>query len=174
MILCSNHFLSFEKLYKIIQDFPLYDPCDKGFNFVKSSHRYLTFWSYYSYGHYNLRNNLSKDEFSALKNLAQEKNDIVTKPDKGFGVCLLLDRYDYTNKVNNILNDTPKFLPVSDNVFPIILNYKVRLNRFLRKIKDAYIITQDTFCRLTATGTMPEILYGLPKLIFQLDLFYQL
>ena len=158
----ARHFLGFEKLYKVIQNLSLYDPSAKGFNFVKTSLRYLAFWSYYSHEKNPQSQNLEKEEHLALRNLAQDKGLVVTRPDKGNGV-VLLNKSDYVEKMMDILNDVTKFKVISDNIFTLILKSEDKLNRLLRKLKESCVIDNEIFSNLFASGSRPGVMYGLPK-----------
>ena len=49
----------------------------------------------------------TKSDIANLRNLAQNKDLIITKPDKGRGV-VVSDKTDYVSKMNSILSDTDK------------------------------------------------------------------
>ena len=60
---------------------------------------------------------MHKECFRAINRLRKNDNIIITKPDKGFGV-VLLNKSDYIDKMNKILDDQSKFRrlgPVSSN-----------------------------------------------------------
>ena len=56
--------------------------------------------------------NLSKEEFTALKNLSKDKDLIIQKSDKG-NCCYIVQRQDYLEKMNDILSDQKKFSKVN-------------------------------------------------------------
>ena len=51
---------------------------------------------------------MQKQWFSAINKLQRNDSIIITKPDKSSGV-VILNKSDYTNKMNNILHDETKF-----------------------------------------------------------------
>ena len=55
-----------------------------------------------------------KQQLEILKTLAQRKDVIVLKPDKGNGV-VLLNKSDYVKKMNIILSDGAKFETVNED-----------------------------------------------------------
>ena len=48
---------------------------------------------------------------NALKSLQRDRSILISKPDKGNSV-ILIDKIDYKNKVNLILEDKTKFLKI--------------------------------------------------------------
>ena len=158
----ARPFLCFETLFKVMSGHALYDPCAKGFSYVKSSLRQLANWYYYSHENKPGVNNLDKDEMDALKVLSNDHSIVITKPDKGQGV-VLLNKSDYVSKMLAILNDNSKFRKVTGDIFSVILKYEDKLNRCLRKLKDLCIIDDNVFSWLYASGSKPGVMYGLPK-----------
>ena len=52
--------------------------------------------------------NLSRDKYSALKNLSSLKNIIIQKSDKGNSVALM-NRDDYINRMETLISNPAKF-----------------------------------------------------------------
>ena len=75
---------------------------------------------------------------------------------------MLLNKSDYINKTKAILDDTSKFKKLNTDWFKIILKLEDKLNRFLRIIKSK--LPESCFDFLFASGSLPGILYGLPKI----------
>ena len=63
--------------------------------------------SYRNYNN-NVPQHLSKEKFLALQNLRKNKNIVIQKSDKG-NSAVVVDKADYLNKMENLLNDTRKF-----------------------------------------------------------------
>ncbi len=74
---------------------------------------------------------------------------------------VILNKYDYTNKTEEILKDTSRFKVISGNWFKHIIALEDKLNTILRKIK--HKLGDNVYNFLFASGSVPGILYGLPK-----------
>ena len=74
---------------------------------------------------------LTQDENETLEKLSKDKSIIICKADKGNSVAVL-DRNDYTRKMNNILLDKSKFKKVSKDSN---LDDLVKFQRFLYNLK---------------------------------------
>jgi hypothetical protein len=104
---------------------------------------------------------LTKEHLDALKRLRDNDSIIVCKPDKGAGI-VLMDRTDYTSKMEVILSDNSKFQKMErekDKTKPI----EKAISKVLCQMKMKGIIDASTFERLHPTGTTIPRLYGLPK-----------
>ena len=117
--------------------------------------------------YFNSESKLSKDKLTILKNLASNKDIVVTRPDKGNGV-VIMDKIDYIKKMDDILNDPSKFKLISKDVGTGTLAAEIskledKLNRSLRILKKDSIISESTYKSLFATGSQPGLLYGLAK-----------
>ena len=112
-------------------------------------------------GYKHKPNNNCKLNLDLLEELRQDKDIIVTSPDKGRGV-VLLNKTDYVRKTKEILDDETKFKKIDGDWFKIILKLEDKLNRLLRSIKDK--LPENSFDYLFASGSLPGILYGLPKI----------
>ena len=105
---------------------------------------------------------LPPEQIQALKNLRADTSITITRPDKGRGI-VILDKEDYINEIQIILNDTSKFTPISEDAFTAITRVEDKLQRHLRTLFNEGIITKDTYNHLYPAGSSPGILYGLPK-----------
>ena len=76
-------------------------------DFVKTRIKEAALSSYRNYNN-NVPQHLSKEEFLALQNLRKNKNIVIQKSDKGNSV-VVVDKADYLDKMDNLLNDTRKF-----------------------------------------------------------------
>ena len=113
----------------------------------------------------------SKKDVELLKNWAADKTIVVSKPDKGRGV-VILDRCKYVEKMS-VLSDATKFRLVSGSldkpalqsgsIHKIMLQVEDKVNRLLDKMKKLGMISKELYSDIFASGTVPGILYGLPK-----------
>ena len=76
-------------------------------DFVKTRTKEEPLSSYRNYNN-NVPQHLSKEEFLALQNLRKNKNIVIQKSDKGNSV-VTVDKTDYLDKMDNLLNGTRKF-----------------------------------------------------------------
>ena len=76
---------------------------------------------------------------------------------------VIINKEEYTNKINEILNDENKFKIINEDITKLVHKLEGKVNRFLKGIKNANIISNEEYNQLTPTGTTPGILYGLPK-----------
>ena len=107
--------------------------------------------------------NLSNEERKGLKYLMEDKSIVITRPDKGNGV-VILDKGDYTGKVETILSDTSKFRKLNCDLFKLTIRKEDRLKNLLKKLRKAKKISDDLYDKLCPVGSRPSILYGLPKI----------
>lgn len=77
---------------------------------------------------------------------------------------MILDKLEYINKVEEILNDTNKFKRILEDPFKYITKLEDKLARILRKLLKLKIITDETFMYLFSSGSTFGVLYGLPKI----------
>jgi len=110
----------------------------------------------------NKLNDADKRGYLILKNLGRNDNLYISKPDKGNGV-VILNRSDYINKMNTILNDNTKFVSVDENAYKLTQRLEARLNKTLLTFMKSDKINKNTYEKLRAVGSSPGKLYGLPK-----------
>ncbi|CAF3806187.1 unnamed protein product [Rotaria sordida] len=94
-----------------------------------------------------------------LLNLSKYPSVLITKPNKGRGV-VILDRNDYTEKLENILSDNKKFKLLNED--PTI-SCENALTTVLRQMKNEEYWTQQEYKYIKPVGSVPARLYGLPK-----------
>ena len=104
---------------------------------------------------------MEDNDIKILENLAKDENIIITRPDKGNGV-VILNKGEYLEKMNDIIGDTTKFRKVAGDVFYNIIKLEDKPNRILRTIKEKIGLTNYNY--LYASGTVPGVMYGLPKI----------
>ena len=105
---------------------------------------------------------LTKQHIHSIKQLRNNKDLIISKPDKGAGI-VLMDKSDYITKMNNLLNDPTKF-SLNNNEKDKTDTIESDLCELLKKMKDNSIISTDLYERLKPTGSTIPRLYGLPKI----------
>jgi len=91
------------------------------------------------------------------------KQIIICRPDKGNGV-VLLDKLDYINKMNVILENQTEFNKIDSDIFKLSLKLEDSLNRVLRKLLKENKIDKTFYNNAFSSGSSPGILYGLPKI----------
>ena len=129
--------------------------------YIKSSLKSIVFKNYYSFRPHV--NSLQKKFLATLKKLKSDPNIVVLKSDKGNAI-VILNKQDYHSKMNNILSDTSKFKLITDDLFNVLITKEDKINRLLSKLKKGKEISDCEFSQMYATGTLPGILYGLPKI----------
>ena len=95
-----------------------------------------------------------------LRNLRKNKDNVITKPDKGNGV-LILDGRLYNNAIEEILLDTSKFEKLNKEP---TLKRETSLQRFLRKLKEKKFFNEIECNKLYPAGSAPARIYGTPKI----------
>ena len=105
----------------------------------------------------------NETDMNILKNLKSNKDIIICKPDKGRGT-VILDKANYVEKMNVILNEQNNFEKLSYQEFPKhALNLEDRANRLIKDMKNQGTISENEYKSLYVTGGGPGIMYGLPK-----------
>ena len=102
----------------------------------------------------------SLKKHGTLKKLKNNKDIVITKPDKGNGV-VIMDRKSYIEKMLNILSDPSKFRKL--DVDPT-LKREGQLQRFLRTLKGSKFINSSDYEKIYPKGSKCARMYGLPKL----------
>lgn len=97
-----------------------------------------------------------------LKNLRENHDLYISRPDKGNGV-VILNRTDYISKMSDLLSDTSKFIRVTDDIYKLSQRLEQRLNKTLLSLFQAGKIDKFTYEKIRAVGSNPGKLYGLPK-----------
>ena len=110
--------------------------------------------------------NISEEEFNALKELMSLDDIIIQKADKG-NVIVLVNKCSYINAMETILCDASKFVPIlfdgEYNDLRYILDKEKKINTFLNSLVDNGVINKEEQNKLRPTGSAPGILYGLCK-----------
>jgi hypothetical protein len=162
----EKYLLTFEKLYKSLSSYPIFLKESFDSQTFKDDLRHLAFKSFKDFKKNVPKSALSDEEQSALKSLSRDDKIVITRPDKGNGV-VLMDKSDYIDKVNLVLEDSSKFQRVEGDIFKKILSEEGKINRFVRKTfggVDENGRHFPTYNQLLVSGSSLGILYGLPKI----------
>ena len=106
---------------------------------------------------------MHKECFCAINQLQKNDDIIVTKPDKGSGI-VLLNKSNYVDKMNKILNDQSKFRrlgPVSSN--DNTASIESCLQKQLLDLVKADLMPKWIYDAIRSTGSPRPRMYGLPK-----------
>ena len=106
---------------------------------------------------------MHKKCFRAINRLRKNDDIIITKPDKGSGV-VLLNKNDYVDKMNEILDDQSEFKrlgPVSSN--DNTASIESRLEKRLVDLVKTDLMPKWIYDAIRATGSQKPQMYGLPK-----------
>ena len=92
----------------------------------------------------------SKRDMKDRKQLGANQDIVlVCKPDKSRG-AVILDKIPYINKMLLLISDRSKFEPINDSIQKFTLKIENKVNYFLRKLKNSYVISADTCSKLLA------------------------
>ena len=106
---------------------------------------------------------MHKECFCAINRLRKNDDIIIIKPDKGSGV-ILLNKSDYVDNMNKILDDLSKFKrlgPVSSN--DNTASIESRLQKRLLDLVKANLMPKWIYDAIRQTGSQRSRMYGLPK-----------
>ena len=158
-----RYFLSFEKLYELLNKIPIYNPREIP-NVLPDALKGIANKYFYNFKSHKIFSPfVTKDDLKILRNLSKNDSIIISRPDKGVGV-VLLNRSEYSDKMTSLLNDQTKFRPLfSIDPLQITLKREDQINRFLRKLKKDEVINQAEYDQMYSSGSSPGVLYGLPK-----------
>ena len=122
---------------------------------VECSHRYHRYTSKY-------RSILTKKHKEALRELQNNKDIIISRPDKGSGV-VIMNKSDYIDKLHSILNDCSKFQKSNSTKDNIEINEQCMVE-CLKRLKEQGTIDETLYEKLRPHGTATPRLCGLPKM----------
>ena len=89
---------------------------------------------------------LYKEKFLALQNLRKNKNIVIQKSDKGNSV-VVVDKADYSDKIESLLNVLPKFEKIdlkNDGILNFAINQEKRVENILKKLVASNSISEKT------------------------------
>ena len=104
-------------------------------------------------------NNLTKDE-QALKRLKNDNNIVILPADKG-RVTVVMDKTDYFDKTDALVNDKQTYEELKRDPTPALQR---KLNSKILTLKKTDAIDTQRYYRLRCSVPQPPKLYGLPKL----------
>ena len=103
--------------------------------------------------------NLTKAQNTALRELKRDRDHIVLTADKGVAM-VVMDRQDYINKANQLLNQNTYKIISKDPTNTI----KNKLINILKTIKTKSGLGTNIYKSMYPTGCIPPKFYGLPKI----------
>ena len=106
------------------------------------------------------RSNISKEEREAIRSLAKDDSVVILPADKG-RTTVILDKQDYQNKVNTLLNDTNTYEKLTSDPTRSIKN---KLIQILRDWRRKGKISDFLYSQLYPTAENIPKFYGLPKI----------
>ena len=109
--------------------------------------------------------NLTKAQAQAIRNLKRDRDCIVLTAYKGVAV-VIMDRQDYINKSNNLLNQ-PTYRAIPHNPTNTIKN---KLINILKRVKIQTGLDNITYISIYTTGCAPLSFMGFPKSTHQIHL----
>ena len=124
--------------------------------------------AYSSFNRYNFLKelNLSRPEYDALKKLSSNKDIVIQKSDKGNSV-VVVNRLDYLNRMQEMVDDVTKFEEVrvdEGKDYNFMTKQTREVNELLTELLKKHSITQTEREQLSPDGPSPARLYGLPKI----------
>ena len=106
----------------------------------------------------------TKEMVNTINAIKKNNKIVIAKPDKGSGI-VLLDKKKCLDKMNEILNDSTKFVKLGQtSEFDNLNKNKKSIIDFLKKLVNKNEIEQSIFIAVKPIGSIRLRMYGLPKL----------
>ena len=159
-----EHYLAFEKTLQSLKQTKISPESNLSWDDISHSISGIAHTSFTE--HSNSKHifpKLKPSQYQALKDLQSDDTITISRPDKGKGI-VIMDKTEYIEKVNLILNDPSKFKALEDDPFVLITKAEDKLQRFLRTLLKEKIINKESYRFLFASGSSAGVLYGLPKI----------
>ena len=137
-----NFLIPFELLCGKLYNEPISETSGHDKDFVKTELKDIALTRYRTYS--PPKSTLSDDELKIIKRLKADKTIVIVKPDKGNGV-VILDRFDYESKMEELSQGTSKFTPLNDDPIKTTMKRETKIRAFLRKLKKANVISDEQF-----------------------------
>ena len=156
----ADYLVNCELFYRNIRNLGILS--NEDLDFVKTRTKEAALSSYGNYNN-NVPQHISKEECLALQNLRKNKDIVIQKSDKGNSV-VIVDKADYLDKMENLLNDTHKFEKINlknDGILNFAVNQEKRVDNILKELVAANSISEETRKFFKPVGTRPGIIYGL-------------
>ena len=106
------------------------------------------------------RSNINREEVQALAELRRDSSKVILTADKGVAL-VIMDRPEYINKVQELLNDNKTYKEISTDPTNKL---KTKLISLLKKIKADGGIEEQLYQKMYPTGAVAPKFYGLPKI----------
>ena len=103
--------------------------------------------------------NLTNDEQHVLKRLRNDKDILILPADRG-RVTVVMDKTDYHDKMDALVNDKQTYQELQRDSTPAL---QCKLNRTLLTLKKTNAIDTQRYYRLRRSVPQPLKLYGLPN-----------
>ena len=108
------------------------------------------------------KQNLTRGEKTALKDLKSDETVLVTKADKGNSI-VVMNRTDYQNQVTKMLEDTMVYKHITDKRRNPTTKTELELEKILKDLKRSENLTEKEYWQLKPFDSSPATFYGLPK-----------
>ena len=99
-------------------------------------------------------------KYRVLNKLRNNNDILITRPDKGNGGVVILDRRLCMSKIYDIVNDESEFWKLSSDP---TLRREGKLLRFIRILKNKDFFTKERYDNIYHCGSQPARIYGTPK-----------
>ena len=106
------------------------------------------------------QNNISKDEFSALKSLRTNNDIMVIPADKG-NLTVIMNTIDYKNKFGEHLRDPDTYEMLNHDPSNDI---RTEVNRYLKRLYDMKLFSKEEYFHLFANSSNIPLFYCLVKI----------
>ena len=97
-----------------------------------------------------------------VKDLLNNRNLLITRPDKGSGI-VIMNRSECVDKIESLLADTTKFQQLNNDVDKTV-SIERNINFLLKTLQEKSILSNQICNDIKPIGTRIPRLYGLPKI----------
>ncbi|KAI8493809.1 hypothetical protein Bbelb_281560 [Branchiostoma belcheri] len=104
--------------------------------------------------------NITREERTALKDLATNQDILILPADKG-RCTVVLDWEQYDRKVLDLLGDKDTYMPLKKDPTN---KFKGKISSALKKLQTEGVLDRPTYLKLNPTTEQPPAFYGLPKI----------
>ncbi|KAI8495111.1 hypothetical protein Bbelb_270970 [Branchiostoma belcheri] len=109
--------------------------------------------------------NITREERTALKDLATNQDILILPADKG-RCTVVLDREQYDRKVQDLLGDKDTYTSLKKDPTN---KFKGKISSALKKLQTEGVLDRPSYLQLNPTTEQPPAFYGLPKIHKQSD-----
>ena len=107
--------------------------------------------------------NLTREERRALKDLKSDENIVIIRADKG-NCTVVMNKTDYHNQVQEMLQDQNVYMPVTDKRRNPTSKTELELQRKFSDLKKLGNLSETEYWKLRPSDSTPASFYGLPKI----------